>query len=483
MKVMNERLCKEAREQWLSLLGALALIETPYVIWGRRIEDFGVSALGLGCMILAAGAFGHEFQYRTTTLLLAQPIARRVFWRDKLLVLGVALVLSTLLLWWNLHHLRISFSGVALVLTPLCAFCGGPWLTLQLRSGIAGAVSTAIIPGALTATIVLIMNHWQCRDELITRVVIVSLFVYCAAAYCLGYVTFRRFQVVEGASRELTLPIGLEARLSRVLGGLSGRFSGPVATLVKKELRLHQIAFLAAGISGFVFIVGALLHLYKTDWSETIIAISAAIYLPVLPFLVGGMSTAEERGWGISQWHLSLPPSMARQWGVKSLVALSVSCLLGVVLPAAIYLAAAAIAGQELHEFFHTLPALALGQLLLMSAASYAGTFSTSTLRAILLAFGIVLAFGCWVRFVVLMLSYLPLWLVAPNIGDHEVFRLLCLGMFLLLVLLQGFAFVNFKRGELPVRRFLFQFGTVLGVAAVFMCAAVISYSIAHPMF
>ena len=86
-------------------------------------------------------------------------------------------------------------------------------------------------------------------------------------------------------------------------------------------------------------------------------------------------------------------------------------------------------------------------------------------------------------RFVVYILSWLLPWFLVPDMRYDEVFSPLCLGMLLLLVLLQGFAFANFKRGQLPTRRFIFQFGTVLGVTAAFMCAAVISISIIRPRF
>jgi hypothetical protein len=493
MNSMRARLYKEAREVCPFLLGALALIQTPYLIWGHRVEEISISILGLGCLMLAAIPFGHEFQYRTTTLLLAQPIARRAIWRDKLLVLGTALSLSTLLLWWNILYFSVPLPGIVFVLIPLCAFCGGPWLTLLLRSGIAGAAATALVPAALVATITLILNLWYGHDdgpisgELIARVIITCLFVYCAAAFCLGYVTFRRFQVIDRASRELALPVRLEAWLSRALGGVSERFHGPIAALVKKELHLHQIAFLVAGILMVVLVAGALLaYAHKTVWSQTIVACSAAIYLPVLPFLVGGMSTAEERGWGISQWHLSLPPSMARQWRVKSAMALGVSAVLGVVLPGVLYLLFAYfhLNSDSIREFMQMLPGIVLGELLLVSLASYAGTFTSSTLRAILLAFGMVLAFGCWMRLIGSVFSSLPPWLrdaqvpPPPPIGGltpDQVFAcFIYLGMFLLLVLFQGFAFSNFKRGESSARRFLCQFGTVLGATIFYPCVAAI---------
>ena len=43
---------------------------------------------------MAGSSFGNEFQYRTFSLLLSQPIARSVVWREKMLVLGAGILAS-----------------------------------------------------------------------------------------------------------------------------------------------------------------------------------------------------------------------------------------------------------------------------------------------------------------------------------------------------------------------------------------------------
>ena len=43
---------------------------------------------------MAGSSFGSEFQHRTLSLLLSQPIARSVVWREKMLVLGAGMLAS-----------------------------------------------------------------------------------------------------------------------------------------------------------------------------------------------------------------------------------------------------------------------------------------------------------------------------------------------------------------------------------------------------
>ena len=95
----------------------------------------------------AGCAFGNEFQHRTLSLLLSQPIARSVLWRDKMLVLGAGIVTSLAVLLGCLASV-LSRAGadespLVLVLIALCAFCGAPYWTLRVspwhrRHGVRG---------------------------------------------------------------------------------------------------------------------------------------------------------------------------------------------------------------------------------------------------------------------------------------------------------------------------------------------------------
>ena len=73
----------------------------PSLIWpARRRARFGVlvACLAVACVLMAGSSFGNEFQHRTLSLLLSQPIARSVLWRDKMLVLGAGMTTAVVAL-------------------------------------------------------------------------------------------------------------------------------------------------------------------------------------------------------------------------------------------------------------------------------------------------------------------------------------------------------------------------------------------------
>src|SRR6266481_4789623 len=154
---MNARILKETRDLWPFAAATILLIILPCVIWGHQKEAvgaFGAFAFGLGCAIMGGVSFGNEFQRRTFSLLLSQPIARSVIWREKMLVLGGSLLLNLAAIWICVAVCGprgwADLDAVLLpVLVGLCAFCGGPYCTLQSRNGTVGAVSAAGVPCAI----------------------------------------------------------------------------------------------------------------------------------------------------------------------------------------------------------------------------------------------------------------------------------------------------------------------------------------------
>ena len=145
---MHARLMKETRELLPIFIGTLLLIVVPYLIWHGNAEPFGYIALGLGCAVLGACAFGNEFQHRTLSLLLSQPIARSVLWRDKMLVLGAGIAVSLVVSAVCLRMYCPVLSGRAdrPRLIALCAFCGTPYWTLASRHSVGGMVCATSHP-------------------------------------------------------------------------------------------------------------------------------------------------------------------------------------------------------------------------------------------------------------------------------------------------------------------------------------------------
>ena len=360
--------------------------------------------------------------------------------------------------------------GVALI--PLCAFCGAPFLTLVLRHEIGGMVFAAATPFAIVVGDALVTG-WLFEKEIIvtSSTSMALLVIYCAATYWLGYRRFMRLQVVDGPSRELSLPASLEAYLTRPLTRLFSRCRWPFAALLKKELHLQQLSFVLAGLFVLIALAGACLVWLHSERGGLMLAGDFVIYVLLLPFIAGAVSVAEEKGWDLAEWHLTLPPSAFQQWSAKMWAAFSTSLVLGLVLPVILLLV-----GDELFakgDALDSLPptaqilCLVLGQLLLTSLAIYAASFSSTTLKAILAAFALIIA-GCAVC------GLSGAWEQRHAYYDHMSLRigfeagqdpsayLLAASLLSVLCVVQCFAGYNFRRFRLPASMLLGQLAVIL---------------------
>jgi hypothetical protein len=469
---MNARLIKETRALLPVFAGTLPLIVLPQLIWPP--SGFGYLALGVACVLMAGSAFGTEFQHRTISLLLSQPIARSVIWRDKMLVLGAGMAASLAVLLCCLAVSRPVIEGmdwVVMALIPLCAFCGAPFWTLSLRQGIGGMAVAVGAPCGILAVYALMTNHLgESQPAALVTAIISLLLIYCAVVYWLGYATFKRLEAVDTPSRDLGLPAGLEAFLVRPLTRMSSRFRGPFATLLKKEFRLQQISFLLAGVFVLVAVAGFCVAVRRPDIAAGIVGGDLFLYALILPLIAGAISVGEERGWGMAEWHLTLPPSALKQWSAKMVAALSTSLVLGLLLPTAIFVATDPLfskpdARTSLPPAFAMLCWI-LGQLLLTSVAIYAASFTRATLQAILASFVILAALGgallvavYWVRHI----APAPIpWIGLPHVGEVLVLTLLSAALAFTLCLFHLFAWSNFRRYALPAPRLSLQFILIL---------------------
>ncbi len=466
---MNPRITKEFRVLRPAFVLTLSAAVLPWLIGPNRHEVAEIWMelwFFLGCLIMGAESFGNEFEQKTLSLLLTQPIPRTSIWKDKMQVLGGALAVGTGVFGVTMMFFRqeafstghdLIFHPISYALIALGVLCTTPYWTLLFRSTLIGGLLTVVAPGPVLGVNSYLHYQWiqsgyssfnwwfvgngylhqqWIHDPTAEENSVVTLLILYSAACCwLGYDRFRKLQVVDAhsmaASRELGLPPRIEALLLRPCKTLSAGFTGPLASLMKKELRLQQFAFLFTVLCCAIAIAGLILRQWHFavraghDWAMALFLGGLLFTLPVLPLIAGAVSVAEEKAWGVVDWHLTLPPSALKQWSVKVLVALGTSLVLGLVLPVA-----AAVAGTALLET-NSLPlpllrdlrlalnlllggdgfslapmsvALAflfcvvLGQMLLTSVAIYAGSIATTTARALVLALGLLFATGCLVK-------------------------------------------------------------------------------------
>ena len=321
------------------------------------------------------------------------------------------------------------------------------------------------------------------RGSRVTGSAVVLLILYCAVVLLAGICPIPDgWKTYDSTARELSLPASLEAVLARPLASVSARFRGPFASLLKKEFRLQQVSFLLAGVFVLIAVVGfCLIPIYLPAGGKASVGGDYALFMLLLPLVAGAISVAEEKGWDMAEWHLTLPPSARQQWLAKMLATLSTSLALGLLLPAGVFLAGSAL--FEPHGSRASLPptyalaAWVLGQLLVTSVAVYAASFSKSTLRAILAAFGMIVAsFGIlWLTGDWAISTFGPLKLGFHEDGLNLAPAVLCVGLLLMLCLTQWFAWSNFRRFGASVRRLVIQLGVIFVAVELISLAIIVA--------
>ena len=136
-----------------------------------------------------------------------------------------------------------------------------------------------------------------------------------------------------------------------------------------------------------------------------------------IPVIAGIVSTAEERGLGLLDWHLTLPVSARRQWFVKVLVALGVNVGLGILLPGVLAQAAGGLLnGQSLELGVHNGEQhFLIANAVIFCGALYASTVSANSMRALV---------GAIVLFVAgaLVLNFAD-YLAASYPNEHDIYK------------------------------------------------------------
>jgi hypothetical protein len=334
MTAQSTRILKEARPllwPWcaVALAGALPLVH-PFD-WTPLIYAIGFFAVPL----LATLPLGDEFQHRTLSLMLSQPIGRMAIWGEKLSVTVVAIVSSVLVFSLALRatsfhpgRMGLAFAGAWIVaITAAATF----W-TLFARSTVGGVALNIVVQSFLILIVPWAnLAEWlRAKGYLspVYSIVIptVAIFCYAAVMLWLSGRSLARFQATGGIAGDDLLTAGPDVMPSALAGWLRCRPNGVVLNLVRKELRLLRpvwlISLLAAVGWACLTLFGLL---YEQGFSrnfETTLVIVGVISTLMIATLAGSLSLGEEKTSGTHTWHLTLPPSAFRQWLIKLCMAL-----------------------------------------------------------------------------------------------------------------------------------------------------------------
>jgi hypothetical protein len=367
---------------------------------------FTTVAHALGCLWLCANAFGSEYEHRTVGQWLVQPRSRGELFREKLGVAGGIAGLSAMIfLLTTSRPLAGDPQFLAMILGPLIlGLASAPFFTLISRSTLAGFVFTLAAPMALSLILQTLLDvyHARVHPDLLDRsreekaLLWTGGVIYLGATALAGWRVFRRLEWREGGAGGGSTP-GLHALTGIWDRWLGRRWLGQQATaqLIRKELRLHVVPWLVAGILVGLWGLSLLVRKWapESELGQVMArpsngALFAGILGAFIFLITGACAIAEERVLGTLEWQWTQPIPSVRQWWIKVGMATALALTLGLILPAA--LVWLGFDTEALRTTFGDLEwqpiatyALALGGL--FATSLYASSVSQSSMKAVAL--------------------------------------------------------------------------------------------------
>jgi ABC-type transport system involved in multi-copper enzyme maturation permease subunit len=437
MNAKSTRILKEARTllwPWCAVIiaGVLPLVQPsqwiPWPSWApgpSSAEPIGFIGFFLGIPLLAVLSLGNEFQHRTLSLLLTQPVDRMEIWGEKLSVTVVAVLSAALVFFFGwrsalqLDPQASAFLGACIIATIASA----TFWTLVARSTLGGIVLNWMV-GYFVCLFAWLYLPDRIREtgdfsspaaRSVVSIATIFLLCYAGAMLWLGRRKLVRFQVTGGMAGDDLLMAGPSVMPEALAGWFRCRPTGAVLNLIRKELRLLRplwlITLLAVlyltGLTAFRLLPGQSGHgPERQSLAPSVIALMAPVLslLGLIVILAGSLSLGEERTSGTHSWHMTLPVSARRQWLTKLLMALFAAPVCAVLLPALVLIAGGSIFGSPfMFVDVKAMPGLLLVVLLLSFASFWCASAVNGTVRAALwllpLMATLLLAgkFGAWV--------------------------------------------------------------------------------------
>jgi len=311
---------------------AVALLASTFGVYPHYL---GVPLYFISIAALGAFSMGHEYAYGTLGTLLAQPVPRWRIWTAKLgVLLPMILALTALAAWRYTPDRGDRVFGAALFWLPaLAAVCIAPWLTMLARSALAGTVFTMGLVGGSMALgeWIGVSRYGYTRDVDAFRVAFMwwMLGILSFVSAIGSWWTFSRLEMTGDRVADVQL---LTTQPGFAASGATVRRRHPLVALVRKELRLQQLALVVATIYTAacfgVVLSGA------SNNAAILFSVFTMFYVVSLPVVIGSLAAGEERQFGTHDAQLLLPMKASTQWAVKVGTALALALLLSAALPA-----------------------------------------------------------------------------------------------------------------------------------------------------
>jgi ABC-type transport system involved in multi-copper enzyme maturation permease subunit len=367
------RLRKEARALFplwclVTLAGLLPLVHQQSRAQSGWTGWIGPMGFLVGIPLLATLSLGHEFQHRTFSLLLSQPVSRMRIWYEKLSVMIAAVLSATLVFSFGWHSaLQRDLNGEDLTSQELWVFAGAYVITTIASATFAALFTRSTMGGfvlnMLPASGLLVAGaNWdwilgpnRSPAQSLTALWIVALTVLCYASVMLwlGRRALARFQVTGGAAGDDLLMAG-SSMMPEALGGMfRSRPTGASLNLIRKELRLLRPLWLIALLAVPCLICATMFRWIPERGSTSdhgrnlilLVVLSPSIFIGLL---AGSLPLGEERNWGTHSWNMTLPVSARRQWLIKLVTAMFTGLVCAVLLPAFVLIGCGIFFGSPL---------------------------------------------------------------------------------------------------------------------------------------
>ena len=408
-------------EIWAQMPGAslaflAAAVNAMSAHKGDRGDHIGFAALphGLACLWICANAFGSEFEHRTLGQLLVQPRSRGRIYLEKLGVAGG--IAGTAAVIFFLTPSGSGVTGDPQILLLILGLSSAPFFTLISRSTLAGFVFTLAVPMALYLVLQTLLDVYHAgvyptladRSSEEKALLWAGGAIYLGATALAGWRVFERLEWREGGAGGGSAP-GLHALTGAWDRWLGRRWLGQAATaqLIRKELRLHVVPWLVAGILVGLWVLSLLVRKWAPESelgvaaaNTSTVTLCAGMLGTFIFLITGACAIAEERVLGTLEWQWTQPIPMARQWKIKVGVATALALTLGLVLPAALVwlgFDAEALETTFGQPDWQPIAAYAVALAALFATSLYASSVSQSSMKAVALT--LMLLASLWVVF------------------------------------------------------------------------------------
>jgi hypothetical protein len=386
----------------VGLAGALPLVHP--LNWTPLIYLLGFFVVPL----LATLSLGEEFQHRTLSLLLSQPVGRMEIWGEKLSVTVVAIVSAVMVFSLALRatsfqpdRRELAFAGAWIVaITASATF----W-TLFTRSTVGGlALNIGVqsfisftIPWSNLADWLRARGYLAPGNPIVPSAVTFVFLCYAGVMVWLGVRMLERFQVTGGMVGDDLLMAGPDLMPGALAGWLHSRPSGAVLNLIRKEFRLLRpvwlISLLAAVGWACLTLFGLLFERGFSKNFETAVVIVGVGSTLMIAILAGSMSLGEEKTSGTHTWRLTLPVPVLLQWRIKLYMALFAGFVGAGLLPV-LFARRSLLGSSHVLADFNFGTGWLLGVLILTFVSFWCACAAHGTVRAVLWVVPVMIALG-----------------------------------------------------------------------------------------